>query len=233
MNDRESGAYEQLYQFLWACFIRADVNKSGRVGLDQFEALIEEAAELPRMYGFAPKSEDMFPSVEMRKAARAKLFNELDTKKLGYITVPQWMKYALLHIQGKYVQLPKDYLSGASAAVGKDEFIAFIKRAVDPQNKEYEELYYFLLRTFQAGDKGGYGEVGAAEFDEMVECAATAPRKYGLAPPSDQMFKDDNDRFLKRIVEFSKVDYHGQGYITFNEWLKYAMDHIRGKARGI
>ena len=38
---------------------------------------------------------------------------------------------------------------------------------------------------------------------------------------------------MHRIAEFSKVDYHNQGYITFNEWLKYAMDHIRGKARGI
>merc|ERR1712088_857374 len=62
MNDRESGAYEQLYQFLWNCFCRADVGNKGKVTLDQFDTLIEEAAELPRLYGFAPSSAAMSSS---------------------------------------------------------------------------------------------------------------------------------------------------------------------------
>merc|ERR1712109_24204 len=88
-------------------------------------------------------------------------------------------------------------------------------------------------RTFQAGDKNGYGEVEPAEFDEMVECAAEAPRKYGLAPATDKLYKNNNDRMMHRIAEFSKVDYHSQGFITFNEWLKYVLGHIRQKVRGL
>ena len=38
---------------------------------------------------------------------------------------------------------------------------------------------------------------------------------------------------MHRIAEFSKVDYHNQGYITFNEWLKYVMDHIKQKVMGL
>merc|ERR1719270_3368216 len=115
----------------------------------------------------------------------------------GYVTVSQWIRYAIQHIAAKYIQLPKDYLSGSATGVSKDEFIAFVKRAVDPANKEFEE---------------------------MVECAAEAPRKYGLAPATEVLYKNNNDRMMHRIAEFSKVDYHNQGYITFNEWLKYVME---------
>jgi len=233
MNDRESGAYEQLYQFLWNCFCRADVNNKGKIEFGQFDKLIEEAAELPRLYGFAPSSSAMYSSDALRLAARKKLFKELDANNAGYVTVSQWIRYAIHHIAAKYVQLPKDYLSGSASGVSKDEFIAFVKRAVDPANKEYAELYHFLLRTFQAGDKNGYGEVEPAEFDEMVECAAEAPRKYGLAPATDVLYKNNNDRMMHRIAEFSKVDYHNQGYITFNEWLKYVLEHIKQKVRGL
>merc|ERR1711997_252667 len=174
-----------------------------------------------------------FANAMLRKAARAKQFQQMDVKGTGYITLNQWIRFAIDHIMKKYIQLPKDYLSASAADVSKEEFIAFIKKAVDTKSPEYKELYYFLLRTFQAGDKNGYGEVEPAEFDEMIECAAEAPRKYGLAPATDVLYKNNNDRMMHRIAEFSKVDYHNQGYITFNEWLKYVLEHIKQKVRGL
>merc|ERR1712173_265767 len=141
------------------------------------------------------------------------------------------IRYAIQHIASKYVQLPKDYLSGSATGVSKDEFIAFVKRAIEPRNKEYEELYYFLLRTFQAGDKNGYGEVEPAEFDEMIECAAAAPRRFGLAPKTSEMFKNDTARLVNRMTLFSQMDTTSTGKITFDGWLNYALEHIMGKAR--
>jgi hypothetical protein len=43
-------------------------------------------------------------------------------------------------------------LSSSTSNVGitKDEFITFINRAVDKSSTEYKELYFFLLKTFQA-----------------------------------------------------------------------------------
>merc|ERR1711963_931626 len=70
MNDRESGAYEELYQFLTSCFVRADTDKDGKVTMNHFDNLIEEAAVLPRRYCYAPKTEDMFPNESAREAAR-------------------------------------------------------------------------------------------------------------------------------------------------------------------
>jgi len=233
MNDRECGAYEELYQFLTSCFVRADTDKDGKVTVAHFDNLIEEAAELPRMYGYAPKTSEMFKNEGLRKAAREKQFKEMDVKGAGYITLSQWIHFAIEHILKKYVQLPKDYLSSSAADVSKEEFIAFVKKAVNTSSPEYKELYYFLLRTFQAGDKGGYGEVEPAEFDEMIECAAAAPRRFGLAPKSSDMFKTEEARLINRMKLFSQMDTTSSGYITFDGWLAYAMEHIIGKIRTV
>ena len=199
MNDRESGAYEELYQYLWQCFERADSEKSGKITMAQFDNLIEEAAELPRIYGYAPKTEALYPSQGLRLAARKKQFNDIDVTRKGFVTLGEWIRFAIGHIERKFTQLPKDYLSGSAIGVSKEEFIEFIKKAVDPSSKEYKELYYFLLRTFQAGDKNGYGEVQPAEFDEIIECAAAAPRNFGLAPASEEIF-DNLDVSLMNSV---------------------------------
>merc|ERR1712223_997613 len=168
-------------------------------------------------------------SVELRKAARTKQFKEMDTDKTGYITLNEWIKFAINHIIKKVTQLPKDYLSGSADDVSKEEFIAFIKRAVNTKSPKYKELYAFLMRTFQAGDKEGYGEVGPAEFDEMIECAANAPRRFGLAPKTEDMFKTKGERFVNRVGLFSKMNTQSTGKISFDEWLAFALEHIGGK----
>ena len=83
VNDRESVAAQELYQFLTSCFLRADANLDGRVEIDEFDQLIEEAAALPRRYGFAPKSEDMYPSEALRKEARKQMFYDMDRDGKG------------------------------------------------------------------------------------------------------------------------------------------------------
>ena len=188
VNDRKSGAYNELYQFLTACFVRADSNMDGRVELSEFDSLIEEAAELPRRYGYAPKSKAMYPSEGLRKAARAKQFLDMDTDNSGYITLDKWVAFATNHIAGKVTGLPKDYLGGTTENVSKEEFLAFIRKAVDRTTPEYKELYFFLLKTFQAGDENRTGEVGPVAFDKMIEAAAAAPRRYGLAPKTSDLF---------------------------------------------
>jgi len=233
MNDRESGAYEELYQFLTSCFVRADTDKDGKVTNAHFDNLIEEAAELPRKYGYAPKTSDMFPNASARAQARAKQFKEMDKDGKGYITLNEWIRFAITHIAGKIVNIPKDCLSGSAQDVTKQEFLTFIKKAVNKSSEEYKELYHFLVRTFQAGDKDGYGEVGPAEFDEMIECAAEAPRRFGLAPKTEELFKTKGERFVARIKHFSQMNTQSTGKISFDEWLNFTMDHIVGKVNSL
>merc|ERR1719208_68203 len=147
----------------------------------------------------------------------------------GYITLNQWIRFAIDHIAGKIVNIPKDYLSGSAEDVTKQEFLTFIKKAVNRNSEEYKELYHFLVRTFQAGDISGYGEVGPAEFDEMIECAAQAPRRFGLAPKTEDLFKTKGERFVQRVQEFSRMNTQSTGKISFDEWLEFALNHIAGK----
>ena len=55
----------------------------------------------------------------------------------------------------------------------------------------HRELYFFLLKTFQSGDVMRTGEVDPVSFDKMIEAAAAAPRRHGLAPKSEAMFASD------------------------------------------
>ena len=131
----------------------------------------------------------------------------------------------------KLHHIPKDVLTGKADDITKQEFIDFVKKAINPRNEEHKELYHFLVRTFQAGDVSGYGEVGPAEFDEMIEWAAAAPRRFGLAPKSSEMFKSEQARLINRMTLFSQMDTTSTGKITFDGWLAFAMEHIMGKVR--
>ena len=191
MNDRTSGAYEELYQFLVSCFTRADTDLNGKVPLSAFDQLIEEAAALPRKYGYAPTTESLYPTEDARKAGRSEWFSKMDTDKSGYITLDKWVTFANNHIMGKVSQLPKDYLGGDSKDVTKDEFLTFMKAAVDKSTPQYKELYFFLLKTFQKGDADRKGEVTPEAFDKMIEDAAAAPRRFGLAPRTEELFPNE------------------------------------------
>lgn len=188
INNRESGAARELYQFLVNCFVRADKECVGTVSTDRFDDLIEEAAALPRKYGFAPTSSQMFKTVQDRKAARERQFKEIDKDQNGTITLDEWVLYAENHVFSKASSLPKDYLSGSANDVSKDEFVTFIKKAVNKGTPEYKQLYFFLLQVFSIGDTDRDGRIEPSEFDRMVEAAAASPRRYGLAPRSEELF---------------------------------------------
>ena len=79
----------------------------GRVGADGFDQMVEEAGMLPRRSGFAPPTNELYPTVEARKAARAEMFRKMDTDNNGYITLEEWVKFSMDHIHLKNKTLPK------------------------------------------------------------------------------------------------------------------------------
>jgi len=232
MAEKKSIAAQEMYHFLTQCFVRADKQLNGKVTKYNFDSLVEEAAVLPRKYGYAPKSSDMYPSDDARKRARETQFDAIDTMKQGYISLEEWIKWSTNHIMGKVSGLPKDYL-GEGSTVSKNEFVEFIKRATDKSSPEYRELYFFLLKNFQSGDVMRTGEVDAVTFDRLIEAAAAAPRRHGLAPKSSAMFANDTERLQKRKEYFKQMDTNQGGTISFDEWLTYAYDHIVGKVAGL
>ncbi|KAK2164169.1 hypothetical protein LSH36_68g15004 [Paralvinella palmiformis] len=232
MSEPNSDASVQLYQFLLGCFVRADEDLEGRVKLANFDSLIAEAAELPRKYGYAPTKEEMYPKDDGAcEKARAKTFAQINNKDQDYITLEQWLKFSMKHIKMKVKTLPKAVMTGEG--VSKKEFLELVEKAVDKTSPEFRELYFFLLKCFVDADRDHDGSVNAAEFDTMIEVAASAPRKYGLAPQSKKMYKNVAERLERRTEQFKEMDLNDNGKISFDEWLSYSVDHIIGKVNAM
>jgi len=105
----------------------------------------------------------------------------------------------------------------------KDEFIFFMKRAVeDSVNDSYIELYNVLLRAFAKADVDYDGKVSEEEFPGMQTAAASLPSKFGFG------WWGGNPSEL-----FKKIDDNGDGAISFDEWLSYAMQQYKAEVAAL
>merc|ERR1719491_2824882 len=93
--------------FLFNNFVAADKDAKGAVAVEQFDYLVELSAEAPRVLGLAPKSSDMFNSVDDRLASRKKLFAGMDKDGGGTISFDEYLEYTMNHIAGKVQDNPK------------------------------------------------------------------------------------------------------------------------------
>lgn len=100
-KSRHCHEYKELYHFLQDCFTTADHQKIGKIGPNDFDEMIEIAAEAPRHLGFAPPASQTYRSIGERKAARAKMFTEMDPRRTGFISFSAWLEFAYKHICGK------------------------------------------------------------------------------------------------------------------------------------
>ncbi len=69
----------------------------------------------------------------------------------------------------------------------RNEFVAFIKKAVEKGSPEHRELYFFLLRVYKNVDHNKDGFLSLVDFDRMIETAVVAPRRFGLAHVTSEM----------------------------------------------
>lgn len=96
--DRRSPEYKELYDMLFKIFIDADADKDGRVNPEEFDAMIEIAAEIPRKFGYAPPAEQTYRSAAERKGARNQMFRAMDSDNNGTITFEEWLTFTYKHI---------------------------------------------------------------------------------------------------------------------------------------
>jgi len=106
-SDRKSREGTELYMFLFNNFVAADKEAKGAVTAEQFDYLVELSAEAPRVLGLAPKSSDMFKSVDDRIASRKQLFAGMDKDGGGTISFDEYLEYTFNHIAGKVQDNPK------------------------------------------------------------------------------------------------------------------------------
>mmetsp|Transcript_120689 Transcript_120689/g.352489 ORF Transcript_120689/g.352489 Transcript_120689/m.352489 type:complete len:136 (+) Transcript_120689:744-1151(+) len=82
---------------------------------------------------------------------------------------------------------------------------------------------------FTSADAGHSDQITAADFDGLVDAGAAAPRKFGFAPQASDMFTLAEERTVARAKVFRTIDEDGSGDISFQEFLAWAVDHIRSK----
>jgi len=224
VHDKKSTAYAELFHTLLKMFVDADTNQDGLVSRASFSKLIDMAVVLPRLYGYAPKDEDLYKTPEEKVAARTKMFDSMDTKASGVITFDEWLKFALEHIAGKVAGLdPHPILDHGD----KTQFVAFVKKAVTTGTEEHAELYWYLLEMFLEHDTNRDGNVTMGHFVEMVDAALELPIKHKLLPVDLVEFGGDKAEKIKvRTEMFKKYNTRGDGNMTFDEFLACAMEVI-------
>eukprot|EP00418_Pyrodinium_bahamense_P031192 CAMPEP_0179133516 /NCGR_PEP_ID=MMETSP0796-20121207/63495_1 /TAXON_ID=73915 /ORGANISM="Pyrodinium bahamense, Strain pbaha01" /LENGTH=413 /DNA_ID=CAMNT_0020832479 /DNA_START=21 /DNA_END=1262 /DNA_ORIENTATION=- len=232
---KSSREYKQMYQFLLKCFTDADNNFDGRVGYLEFETLIDAAAFLPRRFGYAPSTPELYASDFDRVKQRLQLFNGLKPKKAkainkqsgtyDYISFHTWLKYCLGHITEK-APLLEDEKPHSRILKGGEEFQAFILKAVESRkSREYKELYHYVLRCFVTADKDLDGQVDKAGFNVMMD--TEAPRLFGFSPAAlEQEYSSKEEKEAARSKIFEGLDPEGCGLIGFDAWLEYVYTHI-------
>jgi len=230
-RDHKSDAYVELFHTLLKMFVDADSNKDGLVSRENFCRLIDTAAAIPRLYGYAPLDSDLYKTTEEKDAARKRMFDAMDTKHSGVITFDEWLKFTLEHIAAKAATLdPHPILDHGTEA----EFLEFIKKGITPGTPEHNELYWYLLEIFLEHDTNKDGNVTLPHFSKMVDRAFELPMKLGLFPSDHIEYGGDLEKKAKeRAMWFNEFNLRGDGNMTFDEWLGYAMEHIIKKMEGL
>jgi len=230
-SSKQTREYEELYHFLLTCFIESDRDFDGRVTADDFDVMVERAGSLPRKWGFAPTTAEMFATPQERADFRKKEFAVINQSGTGYIAFDEWLNWAYRHISEKAASLNIQQ-ADTKMNTGKEDFKSFIiKAARSRHNPEFKELYHFLQDCFTKADRDRDGLVGADEFDEMIEIAAAAPRRFGFAPPTSGTYKNAQERIAARTKMFKDMDVDNSGTIAFDEWLTFCYSHICMKAK--
>jgi len=223
---------KELYGYLAECFLDADGDRDGKVGVDEFDFLIEKAAALPRRFGLAPTWQEEYGDVARRAAARKQMFAKMDTTRSGMIGLEDWVKYAMDHIAGK-VRTMKDTLDFQHLeSRSPDDFVTYCEVALsNPNSEEYKSLYEHLFKTFVESDLEENGAIRRQQFDDLIENAAKAPRVLGLAPSAAAAYPSEAHKVQARDQEFRAMDASGTGLVTFSSFLGWCLNHIAGKVK--
>ena len=77
-TDKKSYSHSEMYHSLLKMFVDADTNKDGLVSRASFSNLIDEAAAMPRAYGYAPADSDLWKDQQEKDTQRQRMFDSMD-----------------------------------------------------------------------------------------------------------------------------------------------------------
>ena len=68
-------------------------------------------------------------------------------------------------------------------------------------------------------------------FAKLVDAAGAILRNFSYAPTDTELYKTEEEKEATRNKMFDSMDLKCTGVITFDEWVKFSMDHIISKVR--
>merc|ERR1719189_3071592 len=112
----------------------------------------------------------------------------------------------------------------------KTDFVKFINSAVlEPKSVERRELFKYLNKCFIDNDTDYDGLISLRGFNAMVAEAAVAPRRFGFAPHTRELYKSAEDYDLARTQLYNELKSGDSKRVTLDSWLTWANAHIKGK----
>jgi len=223
-SDKKGDAHAELYHCLLKMFVDADTNKDGLVSKASFSKLIDMAASIPRMYGYAPLDADLYKTETEKEQARQKMFDSMDLKNTGVVTFDEWYKFSMEHIIAKTATLAPHPILDTS---NKEEYMVFLKKALAPGTDENTELYWFLVELFTEHDGDKDGIVLMSDYPAMLDAVLVTPKKLELAHPDKAMFEEDSEKRKETYEEmFKTYNPRGDTRMCLDEWVKLAMEGV-------
>jgi len=112
----------------------------------------------------------------------------------------------------------------------KHDFVHFTNVAVkDKSSPEAREMYKYLNKCFVDNDTDYDGLVSYRGFNAMIAEAAVAPRRFGFAPHTREMYKSAEDYDLARTQLYNELKSGDKKRVTLDSWLTWANAHIKSK----
>ena len=196
-------------------------NKDDLVSKESFSNFIDMATSIPRMYGYAPTNTELYKTEDEMKQARGKMFNSMDLKGTGVITVAEWFKFCVEHIIAKAATLTEHPIL---VRWNMKEFKAFV-------NSVFSDVSRDVSSSANADiDTNKDGLVSRESFSKLVDMAASIPRMYGYVPTDVELYKTEDEKEQARRKTFDSMDFKGTDVITVDEWLQFCVKHIIAKA---
>ena len=96
-----SNKYPPPINAIQQMFVNIDINKDGLVSRGSFSKLIDMAASISRMYGYAPIDTELYKTEDGKEQARRKMFNSMNLGGTGVITIDEWSKFYVEYVIAK------------------------------------------------------------------------------------------------------------------------------------
>jgi len=118
-------------------------------------------------------------------------------------------------------------------ANSKHDFVNFVKAAAtNPKGLEGNEMNKYLVKCFVDNDSDYDGLVSYKGMNNMIHDAALAPRRYGFAPHTREMYGSLEEFETERQSLFKTLCAGGER-ISLGAWLEWSTSHLAGKAAGL